>query len=98
MRLTEMPDHRLERPAAPAPSAETTEYFIPPGVLEPDRPDSDAFVRAWYSKHLRVMGEPSLSCGRTPEAEIYRFTLNTDRRKACAFGFAPRVRGAGGLA
>ena len=60
------------RPACP--SAETTEYFVPAGVLEPDRPDSDAFVRAWYSKHLRVMGEPSLSCGQTAEAESYRFT------------------------
>lgn len=60
------------RPACPL--TETTEYFVPPGVLEPDRPDSDAFVRAWYSKHLRVMGEPSLSCGQTTEAEIYRFT------------------------
>jgi hypothetical protein len=60
------------RPACPR--VETNEYFVPPRILEPDRPDGDASVRAWYSKHLRVMGEPSLSCGQTTDAEIYRFT------------------------
>jgi hypothetical protein len=60
------------RPACPP--AATTEYFVPPGILEPDRPDIDAFTRAWYSKQLRVMGEPSLSCGQMVDAEIYRFT------------------------
>jgi hypothetical protein len=59
------------RPVCPA--AEATDYFFLTGVLEPSRPDSDRFVRAWYSKHLRVMAEPSLSCGAAGANEAYRF-------------------------
>jgi len=53
-------------------AAESAEYFIPRGIVSPDRPDRDVFVREWYSKHLRVMGEPSLSCGPTSAVETYR--------------------------
>jgi hypothetical protein len=55
------------------PAEVSAEFFIPRTVLEPTRPDSDDFVRRWYSKHLRAMSEPSLSCGALAEAEVYRF-------------------------
>jgi hypothetical protein len=55
------------------PTVEAADYFFPAGVLVPSRPDSDRFARAWYSKHLRVMGEPSLSCGPPLANETYRF-------------------------
>jgi hypothetical protein len=55
------------------PPVEASEYFFPAGVLEPSRSDLDVFVRASYSKHLRVMGEPSLSCGPTAGGDTYRF-------------------------
>jgi hypothetical protein len=48
-------------------------FFFSEGTFYP-RPDVDAFVRVWYSKHLAVMKEPSLSCGPSPGPETYRFT------------------------
>lgn len=44
---------------------ESDAYFFPKGWLgvRRERFDEDQFVRAWYSKHLRAMTEPSLSCG-----------------------------------
>jgi len=55
------------RPACP--DVMQSDYFWP------GPPDAafDAHVRQWYAPHLRVMGEPSLSCGATSEAEVYRF-------------------------
>jgi len=53
---------------------DAAEFFFPMGVLGERRPqfDQDAFRREWYSKHLRAMAEPSLSCGESP-GESYRF-------------------------
>lgn len=48
-------------------------YFFPHGLLDSTRADIDDYVRVWYSKSLRVMGEPSLSCGDNPRVETYRF-------------------------
>ena len=57
--------------ACPEPTAVT--FFFPAGTFHP-RPDLDAFVAKWYSKHLAVMQEPSLSCGTLAGRETYRFT------------------------
>jgi len=46
------------------PVVDTDDFFFPPRVLEAER--------AWYSKHLKPMGEPSLSCGVGSGAEVYR--------------------------
>jgi hypothetical protein len=50
------------------------QFFFPEGWIRDrkKRPGSDQFVRDWYSRHLRTMSEPSLSCGEPP-AEVYRF-------------------------
>lgn len=55
-------------------SLDAAEFFFPMVVLGERRPqfDHDAFRREWYSKHLRAMAEPSLSCGESP-GESYRF-------------------------
>jgi len=45
------------------------QFFCPAGVLGKR---TDQSTRAWYSKHLRVMSEPSLSC-KSSAAETYRF-------------------------
>jgi hypothetical protein len=58
------------------------EDFFPAGVLVPPPPkfnadrflDLDHFVSDWYSRALRRMGEPSLSCAQ-PIAETYRLLL-----------------------
>ncbi len=51
---------------------EHDEYF-PVGVFH-ERPDSDDFVREWYSAHLRSMREPSLwQLGQATDAEFFRF-------------------------
>jgi hypothetical protein len=59
------------RTTCPEPAA--TDTFFPQGELYSLRSDLDAFVREWYSMHLRAMGEPSLSCGLPSEEEVYRF-------------------------
>lgn len=56
------------------PSSTTDAFFFPPAMLDSDRGDLDDLRRHWYSKHLRTMGEPSLSCGAVAESETYRFT------------------------
>jgi hypothetical protein len=50
------------------------QFFFPEGWLREhkERPKQDQFVRDWYSRHLRAMSEPSLSC-REPPGEEYRF-------------------------
>jgi hypothetical protein len=56
------------------PRIDSGEFFFPRGTLNQQRPDSDSFRRYWYSDHLKAMGEPSLSCGRSPDhADSYRF-------------------------
>ncbi len=49
-------------------------FFFPQGTFGPTegRFDQDEFRRTWYSKHLRAMNEPSLSCGDT-NGDSYRF-------------------------
>jgi hypothetical protein len=52
------------------------EHFFPAGAFwssefpDPDR--ADAAERSWYSGYLRLMDEPSLSCG-VVDREVYRF-------------------------
>src|SRR3954464_6678501 len=60
------------RPDCARPSAD--QFFFPGGVLRErtEQFDADQILRAWYSKHLRAMSEPSLSCKPTA-AEAYRF-------------------------
>ena len=55
-------------------SLDAAEFFFPQRVLGERLPqfDEDAFTREWYSKHLRAMAEPSLSCGQS-SGESYRF-------------------------
>jgi hypothetical protein len=55
-------------------SLDAAELFFPMSVLGERLPhfDEDAFRREWYTKHLRAMAEPSLSCGESP-SESYRF-------------------------
>lgn len=55
-------------------SLDAAEFFFPMKVLGEQLPhfDQDTFKRNWYSKFLRAMAEPSLSCGESP-SESYRF-------------------------
>ena len=51
------------------------DYFMP-ALSVPFAPlavSLDQFKRQWYSKHLRAMSEPSLSCGPNNDEETYRF-------------------------
>jgi hypothetical protein len=49
------------------------ESYFPQGVLE-DNPQGDSFRSNWYSKHLKALGEPSLSqMAKDSKAESYRF-------------------------
>lgn len=47
------------------------DYFVPPERLVPSDTQRDARVRGDYSRYLRAMREPSLSCGET-QGEVYR--------------------------
>lgn len=66
-------DVRPVRSACPPLAADN--YFFP----DPSDPffslavSLDSFFRQWYSEHLRAMSEPSLSCGKSGDREIYRF-------------------------
>jgi hypothetical protein len=55
-------------------NASSDKYFFPRGSVGEQFKhfDQDEFVRSWYSKHLRAMSEPSLSCNPAG-AETYRF-------------------------
>jgi len=55
------------------PSLDAGDYYFPKGSLDPSRPKIDGFLRDWYSKYLRAMLEPSLSCGERPDGFAYRF-------------------------
>lgn len=66
-------DADASRPAfktAPVPGC--VRYF-PAGTFKPDSPPLDYHVRAWYSKNLSAMGEPSLCDRLAPYPETYRF-------------------------
>ena len=49
------------------------EFFFPAGILLPPQSGApfDEFIRRWFSKSLRRMDEPSLTC-ETPSADTYR--------------------------
>lgn len=53
----------------PCPLESSDHFYFPENILP------DSFERQWYSKHLRAMKEPSLSCGVTGEREVYRVTV-----------------------
>lgn len=55
------------------PSLDAPDYYFPKGALDPSRPKIDKLTRDWYSQFLRVMMEPSLSCGQGPDGFAYRF-------------------------
>ncbi len=57
---------------ADCPASTAHDYYFASGTLSGADKHGDSFERAWYSSHLTVMGEPSLSCG-TP-GTVYRFT------------------------
>jgi hypothetical protein len=48
------------------------EYFLP-GEIDSNHARVDQFVRAWYSKHLLAMNEPSLLPVPGASGETYRF-------------------------
>ncbi|MCX5645340.1 MAG: hypothetical protein NTZ17_11790 [Phycisphaerae bacterium] len=55
------------------PSLDAGDYYFPKGALDPSRPKIDRLTRDWYSQFLRVMLEPSLSCGQGSGGFAYRF-------------------------
>ena len=55
------------------PSLDAEDYYFPKGALDPSRSKVDGITRDWYSKYLRAMMEPSLSCGQGPDGFAYRF-------------------------
>ena len=61
------------RPACP-PLVNDNYFFLASSTPSaPLAASLDQFQRQWYSKHLRAMSEPSLSCGSNSELETYRF-------------------------
>jgi len=65
---TKKPSFRSE-----CPSLDAGDYYFPKGVLDPSRPKVDEIIRDWYSKYLKAMMEPSLSCGARKGGFAYRF-------------------------
>jgi hypothetical protein len=55
------------------PSLDARDYYFPEGALHPSRSKVDGILRDWYSKYLRAMLEPSLSCGERRDGFAYRF-------------------------
>ena len=55
------------------PSLDAEDYYFPKGALDPSRSKVDRILRDWYSKYLRAMMEPSLSCGEKMDGFAYRF-------------------------
>jgi hypothetical protein len=102
----------IVEPSATAKSSECSDpssdhFYFPEGVLGEKTPkfDADRFARNWYSKHLRSMTEPSLSCRRGPD-EVYRFlwlrtwgapiAIRVERSRATTTLSAVMLDGAGG--
>ena len=52
------------------PQSSADDYFF---LASPSKSSQDKFKRQWYSKHLRAMSEPTLSCGPSSAEETYRF-------------------------
>jgi hypothetical protein len=55
------------------PSLDADDYYFPKGSLDPSQSKVDGITRDWYSKYLRGMMEPSLSCGERADGFAYRF-------------------------
>lgn len=55
------------------PSLDAGDYYFPKGALDPSGSKVDGILRDWYSKYLRTMMEPSLSCGPRGDGFAYRF-------------------------
>jgi hypothetical protein len=55
------------------PSVDAKDYYFPEGALYPSQAKIDVLLRDWFSKYLRAMKEPSLSCGTRTEGYVYRF-------------------------
>jgi hypothetical protein len=55
------------------PSLDAGDYYFPKGALDPSRPKVDGVLRDWYSRYLRAMMEPSVSCGSRGDGFAYRF-------------------------
>jgi hypothetical protein len=55
------------------PSLDAGDYYFPKRAIDPSRPKIDGLLCDWYSRYLRAMLEPSLSCGARPEGFAYRF-------------------------
>ena len=55
------------------PSLDAGDYYFPKGALDSWRPKIDSLLGDWYSKYLRTMQEPSLSCGPRVDGYAYRF-------------------------
>jgi hypothetical protein len=51
------------------PSPDRDDYYFTSGTFGSD----DEFTGQWYSRNLRAMGEPSLSCGQLDGEAVYRF-------------------------
>jgi hypothetical protein len=65
-----------KKPAAlrtDCPSLDADDYYFPKGALDPSRSKIDGMLRDWYSKYLRAMMEPSVSCGARSAGYAYRF-------------------------
>lgn len=70
---TSRPSGQMFAWITPSPrSPEASSEYFSPGVFEP-RPDLDAFLRRWYSKHLSAMAEPPLAPLAQNGTEVYRF-------------------------
>lgn len=66
------------------PASNANDYYFPAGVADSGYREIDGFLREWYSKQLRAMGEPSLSCGERTAETTYRFTwLRTFHHPVC---------------
>jgi hypothetical protein len=64
----------FDRQIKPCADRNSSEYFFPKSAFSTREGDDDEFTRTWYTKHLRAMSEPSLSCGLAHEEDTYRFT------------------------
>jgi hypothetical protein len=56
-------------------TAMTVDRYFPRGALDPDQPELDSFLSDWFSKHLRAMGEPSVSDTKGTSEFTYRLLL-----------------------
>ncbi|KZX58643.1 hypothetical protein A3710_20280 [Stutzerimonas frequens] len=58
--------------AAAPPACTGADFYFPPGSFPRHYPASDEERRRWYAEPLARLGEPSLSCGHSPDLQSYR--------------------------